>query len=271
LDKKQKNPYAASAIKLRFAIGNSNKYLVLPASYYPELSSIIGVSNDIEQPTKEQLLLQWESTIQKSNTTRNTRYIITGNLLQAFADFKGKLVSYTTIDDKVEKGILMPDYWEPEEQGQSSVAVPIIKSLPFIKGLINGQSMRTSSGIVFMRMYDRRIKLIVPSSRAKGGDFYLDREVLELVEGRNFNKVSDKMVTYIENSLLGELLLLMQRKHTCSVELTMQQYKGIESEQKKVSSRQNIRLPEPEQATNVNHILILELEAEAVLLQLQLA
>ena len=271
IDKKQKNPYAVSAIKLRFAIGNSNKYLVLPASYYNEISSIIGLSNDLDQPTREQLLLQWESTIQKSNTTRNTRYIITGNLLQAFADFKGKLVSYTTIDDKVEKGILMPDYWEPEEQGQSSVSVPIIKSLPFLKGLSNGQTMRTSLGIVFMRMYDGRIKIIAPSSRAKGGDFYLDKEVLDLVQDRNFNKIADKMVSYVDNSNLEDLLLLMQRKHTCSVELTMQQYKSIESEQKKVSSRKKIRLPEAEKVMSANQILILELEAEAVLLQLQLA
>jgi hypothetical protein len=231
----------------------------------------MGVSNDLDQPTREQLLLQWESTIQKSNTTRNTRYIITGNLLQAFADFKGKLVSYTTIDDKVEKGILMPDYWEPEEQGQSSVSVPIIKSLPFVKGLSNGQTMRTSLGIVFMRMYDGRIKIIAPSSRAKGGDFYLDKEVLELVQDRNFNKTADKMVSYIDNRNLEELLLVMQRKHTCSVELTMQQYKSIENEQKKISSRKKIRLPEAEKAMNANQILILELEAEAVLLQLQLA
>ena len=271
IDKKQKNPYAASAIKLRFAIGNSNKYLVLPASYYNEISSIMGVSNDLDQPTREQLLLQWESTIQKSNTTRNTRYIITGNLLQAFADFKGKLVSYTTIDDKVEKGILMPDYWEPEEQGQSSVSVPIIKSLPFVKGLSNGQTMRTSLGIVFMRMYDGRIKIIAPSSRAKGGDFYLDKEVLDLVQDRNFNKIADKMVSYVDNGNLEDLLLVMQRKHTCSVELTMQQYKSIESEQKKISSRKKIRLPEAEKVSNANQILILELEAEAVLLQLQLA
>lgn len=271
IDKKQKNPYAASAIKLRFAIGNSNKYLVLPASYYPEISSIMGVSNDLIQPGRERLLAQWESSIQRSNTTRNTRYIITGNLLQAFADYKGKLVSYTTIDEKVEKGILMPDYWEPDEQGQSSVSVPIIKSLPFVKGLSNGQTMRTSLGIVFMRIYDGRIKIIVPGSRSKSGEFYLDKEVLELVQDRNFNKTADKMVGYIDNAKLEELFVLMQRKYTCSVELSMQQFKTIENEQKKVSSRENIRIPEPETATTTNQILILELEAEAVLLALQLA
>ena len=131
--------------------------------------------------------------------------------------------------------------------------------------------MRTSLGIVFMRMYDGRIKIIAPSSRAKGGDFYLDKEVLDLVQDRNFNKIADKMVSYVDNSHLEDLLLVMQRKHTCSVELTMQQYKSIESEQKKISSRKKIRLPEAEKAISANQILILELEAEAVLLSLQLA
>ena len=50
IDKKKKNPYAPSAIKLRFAIAGSSKYLAMPASYSEEIMGIIGASSGIHQP-----------------------------------------------------------------------------------------------------------------------------------------------------------------------------------------------------------------------------
>ena len=64
IDKKKKNPFAPSAIKLRFAIANSSKYLAIPASYSEDVMSIIGASADTVQPTKERLLEDWEGIYQ---------------------------------------------------------------------------------------------------------------------------------------------------------------------------------------------------------------
>jgi hypothetical protein len=38
-----------------------------------------------------------------NNVDRKIRHIVTGNLLQAFNDIKGKLVSYTTLSGQVKK------------------------------------------------------------------------------------------------------------------------------------------------------------------------
>jgi hypothetical protein len=113
IDKKKKNPYAPSSMRLRFALASSNKYIAIPASYAQDVRAIIGASVGLPHLEKESLLAKWEASIKESTVDRKMRHIITGNVLQAFSAYKGKLVSYTTIDGGIKKGILMPEYWEP--------------------------------------------------------------------------------------------------------------------------------------------------------------
>lgn len=196
IDSKKKNPYAPSAIKLRFAIANSSKYLAVPASYSEDIMAIIGASVDVTGHSLPTLLNSWEEYTKQNNVDRRIRHIITGNLLQAFSDFKGKLVSYTTSDGETKKGILMPENWNPTEQVQDKVVIPIGKALPLIKSVqLNGHIV-TNNGLSFFRMREH-YRLIVAASRVKGGDIYLDKGLLELVENGNFEKTSDKMVAML--------------------------------------------------------------------------
>ena len=271
VDYKKKNPFAASVVKLRFALANSNKYLVMPLSYFEDISAIMGVSSDVGQKEWQDYLIRWEHHIQENNTDRKIRHIVTGNLLQAFADYKGKLVSYTTIDGKIEKGILMPEHWETEKQGlESSVAVPIIKALPFIRSLVKGQNIQTSTGIAFIRSEQERFKVIVEGSRAKGGEVYLDAELLALVEQNNFNKLSNKMVAYLGIAQLPDFIEVLQRKHACSVSLPYHQFKTVQQREKTFSNRKTIRLPEAEKESSSEDLRLFELEAEAILIKLRL-
>ncbi len=270
IDTKKKNPFAPSAIKLRFAIGNSSKYLALPASYSEDVMGIIGASADMLQPDKEKLFEDWEEYTKANHTDRRTRHIITGNLLQAFSDFKGKLVSYTTIDGKTMKGILMPENWTPNEQVQDRVVVPIIKALSLIKSLGNGNNINTNNGIGFIKNGEY-FKIIVAASRAKGGDIYLDKELLKLVENNNFEKVSDKMVAMIPEKNIDKAVAILQNTHSCSITLSNHQFKDIKDNQARHSNRKKIELPPPEDEKSQSAIIrFLELEAEALTLELEL-
>jgi len=113
----------------------------------------------------------------ENNTDRRIRHIITGNLLQAFSDFKGKLVSYTTNEGETKKGILMPENWNPTEQVQDKVVVPILKALPLIKSLTSHSSIVTNNGLSFFR-YGDYYKLIISASRSRGRNIYLDGQIL---------------------------------------------------------------------------------------------
>jgi hypothetical protein len=270
IDKKKKNPFAPSAIKLRFAIANSSKYLAIPASYSEDVMSIIGASADTMQPAKEKLLEDWEEYSKANNTDRRTRHIITGNLLQAFSDFKGKLISYTTIDGKTKKGILMPENWSPNEQVEDKVVVPIMKALPLIKSLVVGHNINTNNGIGFIRQ-GNFYKIIVAASRQRGGDIYLDKGLLELVQNNNFEKVSDKMVAMIPENNIDKVIAILQNNHSCSITIKSYQLKELLQNETRYSNRKKIELPPEQDEPQPSAIIrILELEAEALELELEL-
>ncbi len=230
IDQKKKNPYAPSNIRLRFAIASSNKYIAIPASYTQDVNAIIGASHDAEELSVTELLSNWEQAIKASSKSRGVRYIVTGNLLQAFAGFNGKLVSYTTNDGEIKKGLLMPEYWEADEKGmENKVAVPIARAEKIIKGLVNGKGITTENGTSIFSTGDT-FKIIVPSSKQRGGDVFLDSAILHLVIGNNFNKTADKMVANIEDEKLKDFLNILQAKFNDSLLVDMAQFKSIQKE-----------------------------------------
>ncbi|WP_162944815.1 JAB domain-containing protein [Flavisolibacter nicotianae] len=269
IDGKKKNPYAPSAIKLRFAIANSSKYLAIPASYSEDIMAIIGASVDVPEHSLPVLLTQWEEYTNGNNVDRRIRHIITGNLLQAFSDFKGKLVSYTTNDGQTKKGILMPENWNPTEQVQDKVVVPILKALPLIKSLQHGGHIVTNNGLSIFKQ-GTFFRLIVSASRVKGGDIYLDRQLLELVQGGNFEKTSDKMVALVPDTTIDKAVEVLQNNHSLSVTIHSYQLKDLKADAIRIKNRKPILLPDKEEDLPVNNVLLLELEAEALALELEL-
>lgn len=269
IDWKRKNPLLPSKIKLRFALANSGKYLAIPASY-PDAEQIIGASADLPEKSVEDILIDWAEYVKENNTDRKVRHIVTGNLLQAFSDFRGKLVSYTTLDGKVNKGILLPENWIQDEQKQDKVSIPIIKALPLIKSLVTGHSMTTSTGIGFLRQ-PNGFKVIVSLSRKVAGDIYLDKDLLELVEENNFNKVSDKMVAIVKVADIERFIEILQEKHNCAVSISRHQFNSMEKQATR-KRHKPIRMPEPEKEVKhgIDSKELWKLQAEALKLKLRL-
>ena len=270
IDWKRKNPFLPSKIKLRFALANSNKYFAIPASF-EDIDKIIGASAELPRIGLEQILQNWSVYIQQNNADRKTRHIVTGNLLQAFSDFRGKLVNYTTLDGKIEKGILLPENWVMDEQVQDKVSIPVIKALPLIKSLTVGHSIVTSTGIGFIRQ-PTGYKVIVPMARKVAGDIYLDKDLLAIVDGNNFNRVSDKMVAQLDIAAIENFVGIMQDKHTCSVMISRHQFSQMEKQVTVYHRRKPIRMPEPEGSYQASdqELELLQLEAEALKLKLRL-
>jgi DNA repair protein RadC len=270
VDKKKRNPYAPSALRLRFAIASSNKYLAIPASYSTDITAIKGASAGINDRDKEDTLNRWEETVKEGISDRTKRHIITGNLLQAFSLFKGKLVSYTTADGATKKGILMPEYWEAEEGTSNSVVVPIERAMKAIKGMTVNSSLSTNNGVGFFRRYND-YRIIVPASNKKGGEFYLDKDLRKLVDKGMFEKTADKMVAAVELENITEFVSILQSKFNTSITLNSFQYEMIKNEVPKRIPRAKIELPKIVKKDDNEEIRILELEAEALELELELA
>jgi hypothetical protein len=270
IDKKKKNPYAPSAIKVRLAIANSNKYLAMPASFNEGIADIISASYNIETPSQEELLDEWEEEIKSKTKDRGFRHIITGNLLQAFGTESGKLVSYTTTAGETKKGILMPEEWQPKDAGQQKVTVPIIKALPLLKSMTDGSALYASNGLAFFKSRDA-YRLIVPSARSKGGAIYMDQEIWPLINNGKFEIASDKMQATMPEDHIETLAEILQRKHSVSLSLGHNQLALIKPNSERPGTRKKIVLPSPENEMESERIRLLELEAEALALELELA
>lgn len=263
IDSKKKNPYAPSNIRLRFALASSNKYIAIPASYTKDINAIMGASHSTVTDSMEDTLSAWEKAIKSSDKSRAIRYIVTGNLLQAFADFKGKLVSYTTNKGETNKGILMPEYWESEGEMEDKVSVPINRAAKVIQSLVKGNSITTDNGTGIYNTGDT-YKIIVPSSKQKGGDVFLDKDILEMVEGNNFNKVSTNMVAYLPHNRIAEFLNILQQKFNDSVKLDMHQFNLIKNIKTEHKERNKIKLLSPEEVAQEEelHLMALAVEVE---------
>lgn len=268
IDMKKKNPYAPSSMRLRFALASSNKYIALPASYAQDIRAIIGASVGLPRLEKEALLTKWESSIQESTVDRKIRHMITGNVLQAFGAYKGKLVSYTTIDGGIRKGILMPEYWEPGNDVQQKTVVPVSRAIKVIRSLTTGSSITTKNNVSVFRQ-PGEFKIMVSSARSRGGDIYLDPDILELVDKNNFEKISDKMTATLDEDKIDRFIEILQEKFNDSVSLSPSQYEMIKGELPKKQSRPKpVVVMLPKQTSP--QIDELELEAMALELELEL-
>ncbi|MCB9197554.1 MAG: strawberry notch C-terminal domain-containing protein [Flavobacteriales bacterium] len=269
IDKKRNNPYAPSAIKLKFAIASSQKYLAIPASYGKDINAIKGASVGNYDTRLEDLAKEWEETILEDSKDRSIRYIVTGNILQAFSDFKGKLVSYTTNKNEVKKGILMPEHWSPDTETKGRVIVPIAKAFKIIRSMTNGAATYGSHNLAIFKMYDGSFRVSVPASRKKGADIYLNESLLKLVRSNNFEKVGDQMTSYVEENDLEAFLNVLQEQLGVTTSLNQSQIDSVGLTVTKVKRRAKITPPPPEKELKIDARL-LELEAEALELELEL-
>ena len=255
-------------MRLRFALASSNKYIAIPASYAQDVRAIIGASVGLPHLEKEPLLAKWEASIRESTVDRKIRHIITGNVLQAFSSYKGKLVIYTTIDGGIKKGILMPEYWEAKNDGQQKTVVPISRAMKIIRSLTIGASITTKNSVSIFKQ-PGKFKVVVSSSRSRGGDTFLDPDLLKIVDRNNFEKISDKMTASLDERRIDEFIQILQEKFNDSVSLSPSQYELIKGEIPKKESRSKpivVMLPKQSQSQMEQ----LELEALALELELEL-
>jgi len=246
-----KNPFARSAIKARFAVGSSLKYIAVPLSKSEVIDKIIYKITPHNILNPEYIFENWNKIVQEKTTDRVTRYIVTGNVLQAFGnpDLKGSLTRYTTSNGGEKVGILLPDGFSPNSRGTKKamdIIVPIIYALPLIKALSVDRSITTKDGIVFWKSYDYNFKIVVPANQIIGGKFYMDDSIRQLVDNGNFEKSGANMVARLQAKWLETLVEYLQRKFNSTVSLTPSQFELIKDSIEIKDYADEERQPEPE-------------------------
>jgi hypothetical protein len=189
------------------------------------------------------------------------------NIIQSFTDFPGKLISYTTDDDKVRKGIFLPEDFKAETDA-NTVMVPIIKVLSYIEGMQRNDRIATSIDLIIKKGWDE-YKIEVPGSW-KGGSSFMDQKMLDLVENGRFEKIGNRMEAVLPSSRIKEFIDILQAKNA-NVDLTLQQFERIKDQFEDQPQRERIiplKIDTKFQEQEKNSIA--EAEAEALLLELEL-
>lgn len=172
-------------------------------------------------------LSQWDSHI--SNESRETRYMLTGNILRALVDMqktqnaRGRITAYTTEEGEVRTGILMSPKFTP---GDLQSSAPLSSMLSRIQA---GQEVKSSNGEVTVRKaqgWSSRgdYEILVPKSKQHGGKYFLPEQdpVLAryIVGGFEMPRSGSQAIGYIRAENLARVLDHLSTKHGASVMLT---------------------------------------------------
>lgn len=150
-----------------------------------------------------------------SNESRKDGYIVTGNLMQALIDSKdqglgGQLVKYTTDTGEVKTGILMPDYFDPKGLTTDAPINSVTDKFELSSWHGGIDEVTSSDGEVKVKRIDNNrgnfYELRVPKSKAKGGKYFLDNDLLKLVDGNNFETRGNNMLAEFKPEQLKPVL-----------------------------------------------------------------
>ena len=167
---------------------------------------------------------KWDSNI--SNESRETRYMLTGNILRALVDMqktqnaRGRITAYTTEDGEVRTSILMSPKFTP---GDLQSSAPLSSMLSKIQA---GQEVKSSNGEVTVRKtrgWSPRgeYEVLVPKSKQSGGKYFLPEQdpVLAryVVGGFEMPRSGSQAIGYIRAENLARVLDHLSTKHGASV------------------------------------------------------
>lgn len=150
-----------------------------------------------------------------SNESRKDGYIVTGNLMQALVDSKdqglgGQLVKYTTDTGEVKTGILMPDHFDPKGLTTDAPINSVADKFELSSWRGGIDEVTSSDGEVKVKRIDNNrgnfYELRVPKSKAKGGKYFLDKDLLKLVNGNNFETRGNNMLAEFKPEQLKPVL-----------------------------------------------------------------
>lgn len=230
INEKKSNPFTNGNIRLKFFIASGKRSRTFNLSG-ESMQWVDGIKNAAAfgRYDFETIDYKWNAAVKRNYSERTERFILTGNLLQAFGNpklsaFRMKLIQFSTEDGSVRKGILMPENYNSvkSKSGASNnphndmVNIPIGKSLKVISAMPMNKVLNTSIPLTIQR--DRNLDYLFIYKPAKNSPkVHLDRNVLQFVEGNEFNKATTVFKATVVQRELESLLLCLQNNYGISL------------------------------------------------------
>ncbi len=196
------NPTAPGNWKIQFLLADPAKELTIPLSKVN-----LSASNAISVVPKEYDFFDepiYEVFDQRQRKNREERQIFTGNTLRAIEKFHGKMINYTNTQGTTCQGVLTPPGFDIEkalerEPVQMTAPQDVIRFL-FEVTQRSGQ-LKTPDELLIVRAQRRRdgngILLQTPKAKEEGGQYFLDKHLMEAAGGGEFFSVGKKMILIV--------------------------------------------------------------------------
>lgn len=227
IDIKITDNYSPNASTVSFATLDGRRKITFPiAGKVGSGENKVDIIGSIDRMTKQaagmgdnhikvldQDLKNWDRLT--SNESRKDGYIVTGNLMQALVDSKdqglgGQLVKYTTDTGEVKTGILMPDRFDPKGLTTDAPINSVADKFELSSWHGGIDEVTSSDGEVKVKRIDNYrgyyFELRVPKSKAKGGKYFMDEDLLKLVNDNNFETRGNTMLAEFEPNQLKPVL-----------------------------------------------------------------
>lgn len=227
IDIKITDNYSPNASTVSFATLDGRRKITFPiAGKVGSGENKVDIIGSIDRMTKQasgmgdnhikvlnQDLNNWDRLT--SNDSRKDGYIVTGNLMQALVDSKdqglgGQLVKYTTDTGEVKTGILMPDRFDPNGLTTDAPINSVAEKFELSSWRGGIDEVTSSDGEVKVTRIDNYrgyyFEIRVPKSKAKGGKYFMDEDLLKLVDGNNFETRGNNMLAEFKPEQLKPVL-----------------------------------------------------------------
>ena len=227
IDIKITDNYSPNASSVSFATLDGRRKITFPiAGKVGSGKNKVDIIGSIDRMTKQaagmgdnhikvlnQDLNNWDRLTSKES--RKDGYIVTGNLMQALVDSKdqglgGQLVKYTTDTGEVKTGILMPDRFDPKGLTTDAPINSVAEKFELSSWRGGIDEVTSSDGEVKVKRIDNYrgnfYELRVPKSKAKGGKYFMDNDLLKLVNGNNFETRGNNMLAEFKPEQLKPVL-----------------------------------------------------------------
>lgn len=210
------NPTAPANWKMQFLLADAAKELTLPLS---QINLSGGNAIFVSRQAKDLFDTPvYELFDQRQTKNRQERQIFTGNVLRAMEKFNGKLINYTTQQGEFCQGVLTPDDFDIEEVLESE---PVVMPSPqeAIRFLFEGSDRKgqlktPDKGLLLKAQRKRQgdgIVLQTPRSRAEGGEYFLNKELMAAADGE-FVSTGDAMTLTVSPERIETVVTYLYEK-----------------------------------------------------------
>ncbi len=207
------NPVAPSSWKTTVAVADQARELKIPHSKMGEMNSYRDYKmkpqkvDDFDQTPVYRLFDE------RQTSGREQRGMIKGNLLRASEKYlkEGKVSIFTNSEGEIEQGILMKKGFSIEEHLEKMpIRIPDVESVKKLTKEYKKEVSTKDKNLTIEHHpsytdLDRTYLLSTPKSKSKGGQYFLDQDLLAAADDE-FVSVGNRMEAYVTEENLGKVV-----------------------------------------------------------------